>query len=140
MPGNFYPFNNFLRENMAGDKNKILVVEDNYETQLIIKVALRDKFDVELTGNADEAIKLIKSNLFDLVLLDINLNGESNGKDILEFIRSNFESNNLKVVVMTAYDLDEKEKDYFTGNADGFLPKPIDKNSISAEVNKFFEE
>ncbi len=65
---------------MTSKKNKILVVEDNTETQLIIKVNLRDIYDVDLTDNIDDAISLIKNNSFDLVLLDINLGNSDDGR------------------------------------------------------------
>ena len=73
---------------MTSQKSKILVVEDNAETQLIIKVNLRAIYDVELTDNADDAIKLIKSNNFDLVLLDINLGNNDDGKDVLNMMKN----------------------------------------------------
>ena len=68
---------------MIKEKKKILVVEDNSETQLIIKVNLREHFDVHIRDNAVEAISLISNNNFDLVLLDINLRGEFDGKEVL---------------------------------------------------------
>ena len=47
-------------------KKKILVVEDNSETQLIIKVNLRDDYDVEIVDNANDALELLKKKHFDL--------------------------------------------------------------------------
>jgi len=78
---------------MSGEQKKILVVEDNLETQLLIKVALRNKYKLELTNNANDAIRKINEGSFDLVLLDINLNDEMDGKDILSHIRINFNIN-----------------------------------------------
>ena len=98
---------------MTSQKNKILVVEDNTETQLIIKVNLRNIYDVELTDNADDAIKLIKSNDFDLVLLDINLGNSADGRDVLNMIKKEVEYSNLPVIIITAYDI--KREDNYTG-------------------------
>ena len=121
---------------MSGDPKKILVVEDNLETQLIIKVTLRDNYNIELTNNSNEAISLLKDKLFDLVLLDVNLNGEGNGKDILTFLRENYDMKQLPVIVMTAYDLEENDKNFFDENANEFIPKPIDKNLICSKIEK----
>jgi CheY-like chemotaxis protein len=121
---------------MSGDPKKILVVEDNLETQLIIKVTLRDNYNIELTNNSNEAISLLKDKLFDLVLLDVNLNGEGNGKDILTFLRENYDMKQLPVIVMTAYDLEENDKNFFDENANEFISKPIDKNLICSKIEK----
>ena len=115
---------------MSGERKNILVVEDNLETQLIIKVALRDSYNIALTNNSTDAIKFLKDHSFDLVLLDINLNGEGDGKDILEFLRERFSISELHVIVMTAYDLSDEDKTYFTENTNSFISKPIDKNII----------
>ena len=121
---------------MTSKKNKILVVEDNTETQLIIKVNLRDIYDVELTDNIDDAISLIKNNNFDLVLLDINLGNSDDGRDVLNIINKEPDYSNLPVIIITAYDIDDDEKDLLMKLCCDYLEKPLDKevllNSISS--------
>lgn len=123
---------------MSGGRKNILVVEDNLETQLIIKVSLRDIYNIELTNNATDAIDILENRSFDLVLLDINLNGEADGKDVLSFLRKRYSKTELPVVVMTAYDLSDEDKTYFNENTNSFIPKPIDKNIICGEIEKLF--
>jgi DNA-binding response OmpR family regulator len=124
---------------VTSKKNKILVVEDNTETQLIIKINLRAVYDVELTNNADDAIKLIKSNDFDLVLLDINLGNSDDGRDVLDMMKKDVEYSNLPVIIITAYDIKKEEKDLLMNLSCDFLEKPLDKavllNSISSCLN-----
>ena len=110
------------------------MVEDNTETQLIIKINLRN-IDVELTDNANDAIKLIKSNNFDLVLLDINLGNSDDGRDVLDLMKKDVEYSNLPVIIITAYDIKKEEKDLLMNLSCDYLEKPLDKevllNSIS---------
>ena len=123
---------------MSGERKNILVVEDNLETQLIIKVALRDIYNIEQTNNTTDAINFLEDRSFDLVLLDINLNGEADGKDVLAFLRKKYSKIELPVIVMTAYDLSDEDKTYFNENTNSFIPKPIDKNIICGEIEKLF--
>ena len=124
---------------MTSKKNKILVVEDNTETQLIIKVNLRDVYDVEITDNIDDAISLIKNNNFDLVLLDINLGNSDDGRDVLNMIKKEPDYSNLPVIIITAYDIDDDEKDLLMKLTCDYLEKPLDKkvllNSIGSCLN-----
>jgi len=115
---------------VTSKKNKILVVEDNTETQLIIKVNLRDIYDVEITDNIDDAISLIKNNNFDLVLLDINLGNGKDGRDVLNRIKEEPDYSNLPVIIITAYDIDEDEKDLLMKLSCDYLEKPLDKKVL----------
>jgi len=108
-----------------GKQSKLLVVEDNRETQLLIKVALRNEFDIDIADSANDAMLLLSKNKFDLVLLDLNLNGQGDGKSILKNIREQMQNSELRVIVTTAYDLSPDDKKYFEVNADGFLQKPF---------------
>jgi DNA-binding response OmpR family regulator len=115
------------------------VVEDNTQTQLIIKINLRDFYDVEITDNVTDAISLIKNNNFDLVLLDINLGNGDDGRDVLNMMKKEVEYSNLPVIIITAYDIKEEEKDLLMNLSCDFLEKPLDKtvllNSISTCLN-----
>lgn len=115
---------------MTSKKNKILVVEDNTETQLIIKVNLRDIYDVEITDNIDDAISLINNNNFDLVLLDINLGNSDDGRDVLNMIKKEPDYSNLPVIIITAYDIDDDEKDLLMKLSCDYLEKPLDKKML----------
>ncbi|MCW8961826.1 MAG: response regulator [Ignavibacteriaceae bacterium] len=121
---------------MAGVRSKLLVVEDNRETQLIIKVTLRDKYDLQVVGNATDAISLLLKNNFDLVLLDLNLDGQDDGKNILTEIREEMRNFDLPVIIATAYDLKPEDEEFYNQNANGFIPKPFDKKTLLESVNK----
>jgi len=121
---------------MKGKQTKLLVVEDNKETQLLIKVALRDDFDVRITDSADDAMLLLSENNFGLVLLDLNLNGQGNGKSILKNIREEMHNSELTVVITTAYDLSSEDKKYFEENTNGFVQKPFDKKILLNSIKQ----
>jgi DNA-binding response OmpR family regulator len=120
---------------VTSKKNKILVVEDNTETQLIIKVNLRDIYDVELTDNIDDAISLIKNNSFDLVLLDINLGNSDDGRDVLNMIKKEPDYSNLPVIIITAYDIDDDEKELLMKLSCDYLEKPLDKKVLRDSIS-----
>jgi len=115
---------------MSGVQRKLLVVEDNRETQLLIKVALRNDFNIQIVNSASDAISLLSKNHFDLVLLDLNLNGQGDGKSILKNIREQMQNSKLPVIVTTAYDLNIDDKNFFDQNANGFVQKPFDKKDL----------
>ena len=116
-------------------RKKLLIVEDNSETQLIIKVILRDFYDVQITDNAEGAIELIKNNNFDLILLDVNLAGEQDGKDILQKIRGELNLSKLPVIIITAYDLSGNERNLLESLSNDYIEKPIEKTRLLTAIN-----
>ena len=116
-------------------RKKLLIVEDNSETQLIIKVILRDFYDVQITDNAEGAIELIKNNNFDLILLDVNLAGEQDGKDVLQKIRGELNLSKLPVIIITAYDLSGNERNLLESLSNDYIEKPIEKTRLLTAIN-----
>jgi CheY-like chemotaxis protein len=113
---------------------KLLLVEDNLETQLIIKAMFRDIYNVQGVDNSDDAFSLLSKEHFDVLLLDINLNGKGSGKDLLAQIRDQEKTKNLPVVMVTAYDLTPEDEEFFSKNSNGVIYKPIDKKNLTAKV------
>jgi CheY-like chemotaxis protein len=121
---------------MLKEKKRILVVEDNTETQLIIKVNLREFYDIDIRDNAVEAISLIKNNIFDLVLLDINLRGEFDGREVLNKIKSDNNLQKIPVIIITAYDLLDEERNYLEKVCCDYLEKPLEKEKLLKSIRK----
>lgn len=119
-----------------GKRYKLLVVEDNRESQLIIKVALRNYYDVQVASSEESAASLLKTEKFDLVLLDLNLNGQGDGVSILKNIRGECSTCKLPVIVTTAYDLNPDDKKFFDENANGFVQKPLVKKNLLDSINQ----
>lgn len=118
------------------EKKKILIVEDNTETQLIIKVSIRDLYEVVVVSSAEEALNSIKNNDFNLVLLDINLGGQMDGRIVLEKIRGELNLPNMPVIIITAYDLPETDKNFLMSLTCDYLEKPINKDVLVNTISK----
>ena len=123
-----------------GKQSKLLVVEDNRETQLLIKIALRKEFDIHIADCANDAMLQLANNHFDLVLLDVNLNGQGDGKSILLNIRGKMQNSKLPVIITTAYDLNMDDKKFFDENANGFVQKPFVKNELLTSIRQILTQ
>ena len=125
---------------MQGARAKLLVVEDNKETQLIIKVALRNNYDLQAVTNVNDAISSLSKNEIDLVLLDLNLSGKEDGRIILSEIRDKMKNDKLPVIIVTAYDLTPDDEKFFREKANGLITKPFDKKDLLGIINKVLQK
>ena len=123
-----------------GARAKLLVVEDNKETQLIIKVALREKYDMLTVGNVDDALTSLSKNEFDLVLLDLNLGGSEEGRIVLSEIRDKRQNHKLPVLIVTAYDLQPESEKFYREKSNGIITKPFEKKVLLDTINKILSK
>jgi CheY-like chemotaxis protein len=120
------------------DRNKrLLIIEDNIESQLIFKVYLRELYSIDIAETAEGGFGYLDNNSYDLLLLDINLPGNLNGEDILRKIRNDRVLKNLPVIVITAYALKGDKQKFLNQGANDYLSKPVEKYNLRNVIAKY---
>ncbi len=117
---------------------ELLIIEDDLEMQEFYKDMLRDEpFTVTVTSNAEEGIKKAKEKKYDLVILDILMEGVT-GDRVFALLRKNAQYKTVPVIMASA--LDEKSYRCFQalGNV-SFLEKPFNKERLLSEIAKRLE-
>ena len=112
--------------------SKILVVDDS-RTQLdwLVQVLSREGYDVRSAENGKEAIRKVRSDPPDLVLLDMIL-PDMDGLEVLRIVKARPEDQFIPVIILSVKsDLDSKVTGLRIG-ADDFLAKPFAEAEILA--------
>ena len=106
----------------------ILIVEDDATNMELLEAMLSNTNAIIIgTEFGKEALKIVKQQKIDIVLMDIRL-PDSNGLDITAEIKKEFPT--LPVIAQTAFaDFENKEKALFSGCND-FMAKPIHIDSL----------
>ncbi len=105
-------------------KKTIVVVEDNPDNQLLVKVLLGDLYNVKGYDNGYDGLLAIQEYQPDLVLLDVSL-PQMDGFEVLQALRHNSLSRHTRVVALTAHVTLGDEELYQAKGFDGFIGKPI---------------
>jgi CheY-like chemotaxis protein len=108
---------------------KILVVDDNQSVRLSLAAVLRaNQFTVTAAANVGEALQLIASEAFDVLLCDLHMPGAGNGFTVVSAMRHT----NPKAVtlVFTGYPALKEAMNAILLQADEILVKPMDVPSI----------
>ena len=110
----------------------ILVVDDDNRLRLLLKQFLeKHNFNISVASEAKTARTLLDNFIFDLIILDIMMPGES-GIELLKGIREN---NNVPILLLTALnEISDKLKGLKTG-ADDYLTKPFDPEELLLRIN-----
>ncbi|MGA8264897.1 MAG: response regulator [Ignavibacteriaceae bacterium] len=118
-------------------RQKILLIEDNYDTQLIFKIYLREFYDMEVAGTAEEGIEMLRKNNYDFLVLDINLPGKLDGSAVLNELRNKMNKKDFPVLVVTAYAMSGDREKYIQQGANAYLPKPVRKDDFMDKIRSF---
>ncbi|MGH2735654.1 MAG: response regulator [Actinomycetota bacterium] len=104
---------------------RILLADDQALVRAGFKALLDAQDDIEVVGEAtdgEEAVRLAKSLVPDLVLMDIRMPG-LDGLAATKMIASEPQLDQVKIVILTTFDLDEYVFEALRTGAGGFLVK-----------------
>jgi diguanylate cyclase (GGDEF)-like protein len=114
------------------DRQKILVVDDS-RTQLewVQQALIREGFDVRTAADGKEAIRKVRTESPDLVLLDMVL-PDMDGLEVLRIVKARADEHFIPVIILSVKaDLDSKVAGLRIG-ADDFLAKPFAEAELLA--------
>jgi len=121
-------------ENFSDIRTKILLVDDEIDTLLPLKMSLEaEDYLVLGASNGFEALELAKTNIPDLILLDIMMPG-MDGYEVCVQLKKYPVTRNIPVIMLTAKDaVREKVKGLDIG-ADDYVTKPFNLNELKARI------
>jgi len=123
---------------------KILLVEDNLLNQKVVGFHLKKKnYEVLNVTNWRDALEKVKSNSFDLILMDIML-PEKNGFEITDEIRK-WEAekgidDGVPIVALTANTLDNDKEKCLNAGMNDYLPKPFSAEELYTVIEQLTGE
>ncbi len=111
---------------------KILVVEDNKINQMITKKILtKMKLNCDVVDNGEEAVDMIKTSNYDVVLMDIHMPGIS-GLEATKIIRT-FDKK-LTIFALTAVTLEDKMHEFDEAGFDDIISKPFRQEDFEKKL------
>jgi len=118
------------------DKKKILIVDDNADTRLILSARLKaNHYHTIFAADALQAMSVALKEQPDAILLDLGLPG-GNGLVVLQRLKANTALSAIPVIIVTAEDPSVAETRAIEAGADAFLQKPVDQDKLLAAVQQ----
>jgi len=116
---------------------KILLVEDNSFNQMVAEDTLKDinpHNKVEIAENGKIAIKMLQDNLYDLILMDIQM-PELDGHETAKFIRNEMKLK-IPIIAMTAHASSEEVERCLKNGMNDYISKPFEESVLIEKINK----
>lgn len=132
----------FTKKNIPEKLNlRVLMVEDDYISIFMTQKLFEPLFDIVYAKTAMEATTFLSNNVYDLILMDINLGDESiTGVDLLKQLRREDKHANTKVFAVTGYAMDGDREKYLKHGFNEHFPKPLSQETLIEAIQKLFPQ
>lgn len=118
-------------------RSRILVADDDPDVARLVESALRDDgYEVQVASDGAEALDLTRRQLFDLILLDLQMPGVD-GLAACRQMRADPRLQDLPIVMLTAHREDEALLAGFAGGVTDYMTKPFSVAQLRARVQSW---
>ncbi|MEF8816321.1 MAG: response regulator [Salinibacter sp.] len=118
----------------SSKRPRILAVEDNSETQLLLEHLLKESYDTKVVPGVKEALSSVENGSFDVLLLDINLSEDQTGTDLLHLIREQDGMAQVSAIALTAYAMPGDREDFLEKGFDEYVSKPFTRDDLTEAI------
>lgn len=119
------------------DAPVILIADDNKINRVVVRATFRGSdYRVLEAANGDDAVRLAREHLPDLILMDLMMPG-MDGLEATRQLKREGETSRIPILMLTALNDTEDRISAFDAGVTGFLTKPFDRLELLAHVRSY---
>ncbi|MEQ9401639.1 MAG: response regulator [Longimicrobiales bacterium] len=115
------------------DKPRVLFVEDAFDQAILVKAFLSGDYEVVHCQDGDQAVHLLRSQQWDILITDLNLPG-TDGFDVIRESRTLNPA--MPVLATTGYTGSAYQEQAFRAGATELMTKPLHRDDFTAKVRE----
>ncbi len=115
----------------------ILIVEDSTTTRALIRAVIEEMgdFNTVEAGSGFDALKLLPTQEFDLVITDINM-PDINGLELINFMKNNPRYSHLPLIIVSTEKSEEDKKRGMALGAMAYITKPFKAHELQEVIRQ----
>lgn len=115
---------------------KVLVVDDNPINQKFLYYSLKKYYEIETADNGLEAVRMLESQYFDVVLMDLTM-PIMDGAEATKVIRNSisFRNKDIPIIFVTTNDYEHERVRCIENGGDDYLIKPVDVSELLSAID-----
>ena len=108
----------------------ILLVENDDTCIKVVSYFLKDSYNLDAAQDGITALQMIQGKNYNAILMDIDLGTGMNGLEVANKIKEFHEYENIPIIAVTAYALENDRKKFLAEGCSSYLSKPFSKNDL----------
>lgn len=113
-----------------------LYLEDQVDSQMLFKVQLKDLKSIDFAPSLEKAMPLLETKRYDVIVMDMNLQGEYNGLDALRAVQKMPGYGEVPIIAVTAYVQPKDRETYVKAGFSEFVSKPLFREKLVSVLQK----
>ncbi len=115
---------------------RILIVDDEKDMVSVLLQRLKAYgYEAASAGDGEEALRKIRKESFDLIILDI-LMPVISGTELGQILKNDPKTKNIPVIFLTALGVKEKDTGYSIAGSDIVFAKPFDSKELLDKIDE----
>ena len=119
---------------ISSDQKRILIAEDNKSNQFLLKKILKDFYEFDFAQNGQEAVDMLKTNSYDLILMDI-LMPIKDGHEATSEIRTF--NQEIPILALTANNLENDRERCLASGMNDYIIKPVNRHLLIDKIEEY---
>jgi len=126
-----------LEENLITEFTRILLVDEELDIVAFQKDIL-EKYSCKVDGvnYAHDGLDLALRNDYDIIIMDVNIPGDFDGKNLIEAIQENIPKLRKRILFTTSSSADESTLEYLDSTGNVYIEKPFLIKDYITAINR----
>jgi len=125
-----------MNKDKLDTKPKVLIVEDELESQKYFELILKKKFRVDFCDTKRSMYDLLSKKNYDAIVMDISLKDGVNGLDLIKELKRSTSNINIPIICLSAHTFSEDRLKAEEAGADIYLTKPVNSKILIAAIDQ----
>jgi CheY-like chemotaxis protein len=121
-------------------KPKLLIVEDDKENQKFLNIFLRKIYILDFCDSDESFYTKLSENTYDIILMDITLQGAKDGLQLTQELRRNPQYSNMPIVGLSAHAYQKDINKAYEAGVDIFITKPVQGTTLLESLTSALEK
>jgi len=117
-------------------KPKLLVVDNDESSRDIIKLFLKDLYEMEFADSGEKAFHLVNDKKFDIILMDINLGKGMSGVESTREIKKIESYKDVAIIAITGFAMRGDKEEFMQAGCTHYLSKPFSRTKLIKLLNE----
>jgi len=114
-------------------KKSVMIVDDAPDNLLLLDMMLGDKYEVVQASSGEQCLELIKTQIPDILLLDVNMPGMS-GYEVCRILRDKQDTKLLPIIFISAMLTSDERSEGFDAGGNEYLNKPVNAKELLNKI------
>ena len=119
-------------------KHKMLIIEDNKDIRLYMKVLFSPHYNLIMAENGEEGVRLARKELPDIIISDIMM-PVMDGFECTKILKEDIKTCHIPIILLTALMGDNNIIKGLESGADDYILKPFNPDILSSKVKRLIK-